>query len=258
LVGVDLDAVMDVARPLLATQAMTGAQLRAAMAERFPGLDSAALAFACRNRLALVQVPPRGLWGRSGQVTSTTAESWLGRALDPAPSIDEVVMRYLAAFGPAAVADVTTWSRLTGLREVVDRLRPRLRPFRDEHGRELFDLPDAPRPHPDTPAPARFLPEYDNALLSHADRSRFMSDDHRKRLSYGPGPVHGSVLHDAVGCATWHIDRDRASGKATLVVDHLDRLTKGGASTLATEGRRLLRFLARDADTHDVRFAALD
>jgi hypothetical protein len=258
LVGVDLDAVMDVARPLLATQAMTGAQLRAAMAERFPGLDPAALAFACRNRLALVQVPPRGLWGRSGQVTSTTAESWLGRALDPAPSIDEVVMRYLAAFGPAAVADVTTWSRLTGLREVVDRLRPRLRPFRDEHGRELFDLPDAPRPHPDTPAPARFLPEYDNALLSHADRSRFMSDDHRKRLSHGPGPVDGSVLDDAVGCATWHIDRDRASGKATLVVDHLDRLTKGGAARLATEGRRLLRFLASDADTHDVRFAALD
>jgi hypothetical protein len=258
LVGVDLDAVMDVARPLLATQAMTGAQLRAAMAERFPGLDPAALAFACRNRLAFVQVPPRGLWGRSGQVTSTTAESWLGRPLDPAPSIDEVVMRYLAAFGPAAVADVTTWSRLTGLREVVDRLRPRLRPFRDEHGRELFDLPDAPRPHPDTPAPARFLPEYDNALLSHADRSRFMSDDHRKRLSYGPGPVHGSVLHDAVACATWHIDRDRASGKATLVVDHPDRLTKGGASTLAAEGRRLLRFLASDADTHDVRFAALD
>jgi hypothetical protein len=88
LVGVDLDAVMDVARPLLATQAMTGAQLRAAMAERFPGLDPAALAFACRNRLAFVQVPPRGLWGRSGQVTSTTAESWLGRPLDPAPSID--------------------------------------------------------------------------------------------------------------------------------------------------------------------------
>jgi Winged helix DNA-binding domain len=258
LVGVDLDAVMDVARPLLASRAMTGAQLRAALAERFPGLDPAALAFACRNRLAFVQVPPRGLWGRSGQVTSTTAESWLGRPLDPAPSIDEVVMRYLAAFGPAAVADVTTWSRLTGLREVVDRLRPRLRPFRDEHGRELFDLPDAPRPGPDTPAPARFLPEYDNALLSHADRSRFMSDDHRKRLSYGPGPIHGSVLHDSVGCATWHIDRDPASGKATLVVDHLDRLTKRAASTLAAEGRRLLRFLASDADTHDVRFAALD
>ncbi|MGH9113216.1 MAG: winged helix DNA-binding domain-containing protein [Acidimicrobiales bacterium] len=257
LVGVDLDAVMDVARPLLASQPMTGTQLRAAMSERFPDLHPGALAYACRNRLAFVQVPPRGLWGRSGQVTSTTAESWLGRPLDPAPSIDEVVLRYFAAFGPAAVADVTAWSRLTGLREVFDRLRPRLRPFRDERGRELFDLPDAPRPAADTRGPTRFLPMYDNALLSHADRSRFMADDQRKRLGAGPGPVHGSVLYDGVGCATWHIDRDSTGGKATLVVDHLDRLTKRATSALAAEGRRLLRFRARDADTHDVRFAAL-
>ncbi len=258
LVGVDLGAVMDVARPLLATQPMTGAQLRTAMAERFPDPHPAALAYACRNRLAFVQVPPRGLWGRSGQVTSTTAEAWLGRPLDPAPSIDEAVMRYFAAFGPAAVADVTTWSRLRGLREVVDRLRPRLRTFRDERSRELFDLPEAPRPDADTPAPARFLPTYDNAVLSHADRSRLLSDDDRKRLGAGPGPVHGSVLYDGVGSATWHIDRDRAGGKATLVVDHVERLTKRATAALAAEGRRLLRFLAGDADTHDVRFTALD
>ena len=179
--------VLAFARSLLTERPHTGAQLRTALQERFPG--GAALAYACRNLLGLVQVPPRRVWGRSAQVTSTTAEAWLGRPLAAAPSIDDVVLRYLGAFGPAAVADVAAWSRLTGLREVIDRMEPRLRLFRDDRGRELFDLPDAPRPDPDVPAPPRFLPEYDNVLLSHADRSRFVSDDEdRARLFGGPGP----------------------------------------------------------------------
>src|SRR5262245_31393763 len=189
---VDLETVLAAARALLAEGPRTGPQLRAALAERFPEVNPAALAYACRKRLALVQVPPRGVWGQTAQVTSTTAEAWLGRPLSATPSLENVVLRYFAAFGPAAIADVSTWSRLTGLREVIERVRPRLRTFRDERGRELFDLPDAPRPDPDTHAPPRFLPEYDNVLLSHADRSRFYLD--RERRSPVRGPIQGTVL----------------------------------------------------------------
>jgi len=248
--GVDLAPVLAFARPLLEAP-RTGPQLREALAARFPRLDPAALAYACRCHLALVQVPPRGLWGRSGQVTSTTAETWLGRPLVADPSLDDVVLRYLAAFGPATVSDITTWSRLTRLREIVERLRPQLRTFRDERGRELFDLPDAPRPAPDTPAPIRFLPEYDNVLLSHSDRSRVISEDDRAALSRAGGVGHGSVLVDGFARAVWRIE------DGDLVVSHLP-LAKRTLAAVAAEGRRLLRFLDHDSSGHDVRCVALD
>jgi Winged helix DNA-binding domain len=241
--GVEIGAVLDFARDLLAERPRTGTQLRAALQERFPDQDAAALAYACRNHLALVQVPPRGLWGRTAQVTSTTLESWVGRPLATDASIDDLVVRYLAAFGPATTADVTTWSRLTGLAEVVERLRPRLRAFRDEDGRELVDLPDAPRPDPDTPAPVRFLPEYDNVLLSHADRSRLVTEHARAQVLRSPAPVHGAVLYDGGLCGTWRLERGPGA-VASMVVNHVDPLAKRARAAVASEGRRLLRFLA--------------
>lgn len=252
----DLEPVLAFARELLAERPRTGHELRAALAEEFPRRDAAALAYACRNLLALVQVPPRGVWGRTGQVLSTTAESWLGRPLARSPSLPGVVLRYLAAFGPATVADVTTWSRLTGLRAVVEGLRPRLRTFRDDRGRELFDLPDAPRPDADTPAPPRFLPEYDNLLLAHEDRSRFVAPESRRRISAGPGPVHGTVLEDGALCGTWRLELE--AERATLVVSCIVRLPKRAAAAVGAEGRRLLRLLAAGAATHDVRFVMVD
>ena len=192
---------------------------------------------------------PRGLWGRSAQVAWTTAESWLGRPFVADPSIDAVVLRYLAAFGPASVADVTTWCRLTGLRDVVERLRPRLVTLRDERGRELFDLPQAPRPDPGTPAPVRFLPEYDNVLLSHDDRSRFFVPENRKALAAVWTVGHGSVLADGLVSAVWRLESD------ALVVRHVPRLPKRLLASIAAEGRRLARFL--EAAALEVRLVAL-
>jgi hypothetical protein len=252
LVGVDLIPVLAFARELLGREACSMGRLRAHLGEAFPGHDVVALGYACRNHLALVQVPPRGVWGRSAQVTYRTAESYLGAPLAEDPSLDDLALRYFGAFGPATTADLTAWCRLTGLREVVDRIRDRLRPFRDERGRELLDLPDAPRPDPDTRAPVRFLPQYDNVLLSHADRRRFAPDEARA-VPHAPPAVLGTVLHDGLAAATWRLDHDRKAGTARLHVDPMTRLTTRAASSIEAEGRRLLAFQLPDVSEAEVR-----
>ena len=176
-------------------------------------------------------------------------QAWLGRPLAADASLDTLVLRYLGAFGPATVNDLQTWSWLTRLREVVERLRPQLCSFRDEAGRELFDLPDAPRPDPETPAPPRFLPEYDNLLLSHADRSRVIADSHRARLF-----TRGAVLVDGFAVGAWTLSRER--DRATLRIDPFHALPERDTAAMAEEGARLLAFAAADAAGHDLKVAA--
>ena len=252
LVGVDLAPVLDLARALVQERPLTGPQLRVALEARFPGKDAAALAYACRCHLPMAQVPPRGLWRTGGAVTTTTADHWLGRPLDAAPSIDAVMLRYFAAFGPASVADVAAWCRLAGLGEIVERLGAELRPFRSSTGRALFDLPDADRPDPETPAPVRFLPEYDNLLLSHANRSRFQRPDVRMPEA-ADRIVRGTVLHDGFVVATWHLAEGRT--EHVLHIDPLVALRAQERTSIEREGTSVLRFATDRRGHGEVRVA---
>lgn len=250
LEGVDLDAVAAAARRLLRDHPRTAADLGARLAEQWPGRDRASLANSLGPRLALVQVPPRGIWGSGGLPTWALAEEWLGRPIGTDATPDALVLRYLGAFGPAAVNDIQNWSGLTRLSEVVDRLRTRLLTFRDVLGRELFDLPDAPRPEPDVPAPVRFLPEYDNILLGHLDRTRVMDAGEKTPWFVGNGGSLGSVLVDGRLAGGWQIVR--ANGQAILNVDMVGGLTNGNRHALLEEGHRLVAFAARGATRHEV------
>jgi hypothetical protein len=253
--GVDLEALLDAGRVLLEERPRTRAELRPFLAERWPDYDADSLAAAIGFLLPVVQVTPRGLWGKSGQTTLTTVEAWLGRPPQSESAPDEVIPRYLAAFGPATVGDMRIWSRLTGLRPVIERLRPRLMTFRDERGRELFDLPEAPRPDPEIPASPRFLPEYDNILLSHDDRTRIIHDNRGLPMPAGRGGELGSVLVDGFLGGMWRVMRGR--GKATLMIEAAAAWTKAEHSAVVDEGARLLRFVAAESQDHDIVVRAL-
>lgn len=248
--GVDLDPVLALGRALTDERPRSLAELRAEIAARWPDLDAGSLAYSIRNRLPTVQATPRGLWGRSGGVALATLDRWTGRPMAEPSTIDEVIPRYLRAFGPATVADAAAWSRLTGLREPFERLRPTLRTFRDERGRELFDVPDAPILTGDEAAPARLLPDFDNALLSHADRTRIVP------------PLDWPTLRDNVTTPTILVDGFVAgywkpTGKGAGTAIELHALAPVGAAArggVETEAAALLAMLEPRADAGAVRW----
>ena len=255
LAGIDINQVLEAGRALLDERPRTAADLSKELHERWPDRDAASLGYAVRYLVPLVQIPPRGLWGRGGRRVLATAESWLGRSVGTATSPDEMILRYLAAFGPATVMDIQAWCWLTKLKPALEQLRPKLRTFRDEQDRELFDLPNGPLPDPDTLAPPRFLPVYDNLLLSHKDRSRVAGDqsvwmatgDDLDRVFAG-----GSVLVDGFLTGGWKVERE--GRRATLVVIPLRPLTPAERTEVSEEADRLLGFLAAEATTRDIRF----
>ncbi|MEY9965752.1 hypothetical protein ABIA33_003802 [Streptacidiphilus sp. MAP12-16] len=252
LAGIDPGDFAASARALLEREPMTNARLGAALLERYPGYDPSTLAWAVRDGLALVQVPPRGLWGRSSQTTSTTVEHWLGRPVDPKPSPDAMVLRYLGAFGPASVCDAQAWSGLTRLAEVFERLRPQFRTFADAvTGRELFDLPDAPRPHEDTPAPMRFLPDYDNAVLGYEDRSRIITPEDQAALGRRNG-YPAAFLMDGVVRGAWSLKLGKAG--PTVVVSAFAELSDAEQEQVNDEAGKLVRFHAPGVEEYTVGF----
>ena len=254
--GADADEIAEAGRALVDSGPLTFAELHSGLAGRWPELGQDTIAQTVRARVALVQVPPRGTWGPvgpvSGPIAHTSAATWLGNASAPA-TVDELVTRYLGAFGPATVKDAQTWSGLTRLREVFARLRPELLVVQDEDGRELFDLPAAPRPDPEVPAPARFLYDFDNLHLSYAERTRFMTPEAvaaKADLNVKNGQLPGTVLLDGEVRAHWTLTR--AKGAATVTVRPLAAWSAGDTAAVEAEGAEVLAFLAGDLAQHDV------
>ncbi|MFE2748421.1 winged helix DNA-binding domain-containing protein [Streptomyces scopuliridis] len=251
--GTDLDELAAAGRAVMADdepRSMT--ELARALAERWPTPGPRALGEMLIAALVpMAQLPPRGLWRTRAGVRNVPLSSWLGREIDP-PSPDPsdpvgqaLVRRYLAAFGPAASADLRAWCGLAGLPAAVAAIREELVTFRDERGRELLDLPDAPRPDPGTPAPVRFLPAFDNAILGYHDRSRIIDDAHRG-LSVTGARV---VLVDGRVAATWSVTA------GTVLVTPLGRFPEADRTAVAEQGRALASFLS-DNDSDSVEIAA--
>jgi hypothetical protein len=252
LPGADLAAVAAAGRDLVEGRPMTFSTLGEHLAQRWPQYPPAALAQVVRACVPLVQVPPRAVWGRSGQSLHTSAERWLGPGASHPVTLPGLVSRYLGAFGPATVRDVQAWSGLTGLRAVLDELRPGLVTFRDEQGAELFDLPSAPRPDAGAPAPVRLIAEFDNLVLSHGDRSRVVSAESFARLSTVNGIFPGAVLVDGFVAGMWRLARTK--GAATLTIEMFGSTRE--QAQVSAEGERMLAFCA-PAATHEIRFAPI-
>ena len=164
------------------------------------------------------------------------------------------MLSYLAAFGPATAADFQTWWGLRGLRQVPEQLRPKLRVFRDERGLELFDLPEAPRPDEDLPAPARFLPDFDNLVLAHSDRTRVLAYEHRGLVTTKNLRVRATFLWDGFAAGTRNVERKRDT--ATLRMTPFESLSDAAVAELTQETEALVRFVEEDAGSFLVKIMA--
>lgn len=250
--GIDLEALAAAGRAIVEEEPLTLNELGKRLGGQWPGLDPEAATAVVRNKVPLVQIPPRGIWGESGQAVHTSAEVWLGQPLSASPNLEGLIRSYLAAFGPATIKDIQVWSGLTRIHEKLQSLRPDLLTFQNERGEELFDLPDAPRPDADSTAAPRFLSEFDNMLLSYADRSRIMSENYRKRVFTSNGIIRATILIDGFVAGTWKLTSGR--GGATLYIEPFRALSKRESEALSEEGARLLRFAAPNATASDIIF----
>jgi hypothetical protein len=251
--GLDLDAVLPAARKLLRGNALAFDDIRAQLQEQFPDVNDRALGYAVRTLLALVMVPSEAdRWGFARASPFALGEEWLDEPLGE-DGAEALVTSYLGAFGPASAKDLQTWSAVGAMKTVLDGMRDGLDVFADERGRELFDLPDAPRPDPETPAPPRLLPEFDNLVLAHDDRSRVIADEHRPLVTTKNLRVKATFLLDGAVRGTWTIEVKRKV--ATLQLAPFGKLLKRELKALEPEGEALLRFAEPDAKAWEIAVA---
>jgi hypothetical protein len=227
----------------------TFVELRAALSKIFPELDERVMGYMARTCLPLVMVPDHSEYGFAG-ATFTAAESWLGRPVEKEQRIEDLLLRYLAAFGPASVRDAQTWSGLPRLDPVFEALRPKLHVFRDPRGRELFDVPGALRPSEDIPAPVRFLPAFDNLILSHTDRTRVIADEYRSRVATKNLQILPTFLVDGFVAGVWDVSLQKKT--ATLTISPFAPISRRVRLDLATEAEKLVRFVAPGAARFEV------
>ncbi len=241
ITGLDHAELVAAGRELLAGRQMSRRELGLLLAERFPQRHTRRLAETVEILVPLAHGAETGAWGRwhNRYVTVGTADEWIGAPLgEPDPAA--LVGRYLAAFGPATVADIQAWSGLTRLREVVDPLRPQLRVLRGPEGVELFDLPDAPLADADLEAPVRFLPAFDNALLGYKDRRRIIAEEDRRRIAKEGSAGVPVYLVDGFAHGRWWLDGPH------LRIAPWYPLTATEREQVVAEAERLLAFVAAD------------
>jgi hypothetical protein len=248
----DVDSLLAAARSYIDEKPRTFAEISEMVAELMPDHDVGALRYTVRTHLPLVQVPITSGWSYSSKPAFALAESWIGKSISPEDNLRELVFRYLAAFGPASVTDAQTWLGMK-LKDTFEMLRPELQMYRDEGRRELFDLPKLSLPDDDTPAPVRFLPEFDNLLLSHSKRTRVIADQHRPKVYLPALRVAATVLVDGFVRGAWKIEKKKNA--VTLVIELFDTLSKKDRAALIEEGEQLIRFVEAEATSFEVWFA---
>ena len=252
--GLNIPPLVDAVKPFLSESSRSMGEIGKFLLTIEPSREPEALNYVIRTYLPLVQVPPAGTWGAGSKATYTTAENWIGRG--ESADIGALFLRYLAGYGPASVMDFQTWTGMTKLAPEIEPIKSKLRLFVDENGVELYDLPDMPLPDIDAPLPVKFIPEYDNLLIGHADRTRILPEEHRKKVFLSAGRVLSTILVDGFVAGVWKIETTKSH--AILRINPFVVLSDSQREALITEGERLIRFVADSAQTISVEFSQVD
>jgi hypothetical protein len=250
---VDVPRLVEAARALMLERPCSFAQITTLLTGLVPDGDPGAMRYAVRTHLPMVQVPNQKGWSYPGNPQFTLADAWLGTTVPTSERRPDLVKCYLAAFGPATVKDMETWSYLKDLQPVFDTLRSELVVYRSEPGRrsEVFDLPDSPIADEEAPVAVRFLPEFDNLLLAHQDRTRVVPRAYRSKVYLSGLRVAATVLIDGFVAATWITERVKQT--ASIIISPLEPLGKAVRAQLTDEAEQLVRFVEADAQSFEVR-----